>query len=64
MTVNDLIKELMKYDLNTPICINNYMGFIEANEETIKVEKKEYACYPFTNSDKFIYINLKGNEYE
>lgn len=59
MTVKDLITELEKYDADLPICINDYMGFIEASEETIKVEYKKYICFPFTNSDEFNYINLK-----
>ena len=59
MTVKDLIKELIKYDLNTPVCIDDYMGFVEANGETIKVEKKKYITFPFTDNDEFNYINLK-----
>ena len=64
MTVKDLITELQKYDENLPICINDYMGFIEAFENTIKVEKKKYITFPFTDCDEFNYINLRGNEYD
>lgn len=64
MTVRDLIEELEKYDGNLPICIDDYMGFIEASEKCINVERKKYITFPFTESDNFIYINLKGNEYE
>ena len=60
MTVKDLIDRLQKYDPKLPICINDYMGFVEAYEETIKIEYKKYRCYPFTENDKFDYINLKG----
>lgn len=64
MTVNDLINELSKYDLDTPICINDYMGFIESTEDCIKVESKQYICFPFTDCDKFNYINLKSQEFD
>ena len=40
------------------------MGFAEVNEETIEVEKKKYICFPFTESDEFEYINLKGLEFD
>ena len=62
MTVNDLITELSKYDPDLPICINDYMGFVEANETTIKIENKKFICFPFTECDEFTYINLKSNE--
>lgn len=61
MTVKDLIDELKKYDENLPVCIDDYMGFVEADEKTIKVEHKKYICFPFTNCDEFNYINLKTN---
>ena len=64
MTVKDLIERLQKYDQKLPICINDYMGFIEAYEESIKIEYKKYRCYPFTEDDKFDYINLKGMTYD
>ena len=64
MTVNELINELAKYDPNLPVCINDYMGFIEATENCIKVEPKNYLCFPFTECDKFEYINLRSKEYE
>lgn len=60
MTVKDLINELQKYDEDLPICIDDYMGFVEANEKTIEVEHKKYICFPFTETDEFNYINLKG----
>lgn len=62
MTVKDLINELKKYDENLPICIDDYMGFVEADEKTIKVEHKKYICFPFTDCDEFNYINLKSTE--
>lgn len=62
MTVGDLIKELRKYDKNLPICIDDYMGFVEANEETIKVSKHKYITFPYTENDEFEYVNLKSNE--
>lgn len=64
MTVGDLIDKLKMYDRKLPICINDYMGFIEAYEESIKVERKNYICFPFTDDDKFEYINLRSNEYD
>lgn len=62
MTVKELINELKEFDENLPICIHDYMGFVEANEETITVEKKRYICFPFTENDTFVYVNLKSNE--
>jgi len=62
MTVNDLITELSKYDPDLPICINDYMGFIEANEQCIGIELKKYICFPFTETDTFPYINLISKE--
>lgn len=64
MKVKDLIKELEKYDAELPICINDYMGFVEANENCIQVEKQQYICFPFTEGDKFEYINLKSKEFD
>lgn len=60
MTVRDLINELKQYDDNLPVCIDDYMGFVEANEKTIKVEHKKYICFPFSEYDEFNYINLRG----
>lgn len=62
MRVKNLIKELEKYDAELPICINDYMGFVEASENTIKVEYKKYITFPFTDTDKFYYINLRSND--
>ena len=62
MTVNDLINKLVQYDPNLPICINDYMGFVEASEDCIEVEEKEYICFPFTDVDRFKYVNLKSIE--
>ena len=62
MTVKGLITELEKYDMDLPVCINDCMGFVEATEETIKVEHKKYICFPFSDCDEFNYINLKNNE--
>lgn len=64
MTVRDLINQLSQYDPNLPVCINDYMGFIEANEETIQVEHKKYITFPFTENDEFGYINLKSKEFD
>lgn len=64
MTVGDLIEKLKAYDKKLPICINDYMGFVEAYEESIKVERKSYICFPFTDDDKFEYINLKSKEFD
>ena len=40
MTVKDLIKELEKYDKDLPVCIDDYMGLVAANEDCIIVEKR------------------------
>jgi len=64
MLVKDLIKELMKQDLNAPVCIDDYMGFVEANEKTITVEKKKYITFPFTETDEFEYVNLKSQKFD
>ena len=62
MTIKKLIQKLEEYNPELPVCINDYMGFVEMNEESIKVEKKNYICFPFTETDKFEYVNLKSNE--
>ena len=64
MLVKDLIEELNKLPQDWPICIDDYIGFVEANEKTIKVEKKKYIAFPFTNSDEFNYVNLKGLKFD
>ena len=60
MTVQDLINELVKYDKNLPVCIDDYMGFCEINEETVKVQQKEMITFPYTNDDVIKYINLEN----
>ena len=35
MTVGDLITKLKMYDPKLPVCIDDYMGFVEAYEESI-----------------------------
>ena len=62
MTVKDLIEELMQYDENLPICIDDYMGFVEADEKTIDVKKVKYICFPFMECDEFDYISLRSSE--
>ena len=64
MTVGDLIDKLKVYDKKLPICIDDYMGFVEAYEDSIEVERKQYVCFPFTENDKFEYINLKGKMFD
>ena len=67
MTVKQLIdklNEFAQYNPNLPVCINDYMGFVEADEETIKVEHKKYITFPFTDGDEFNYINLKSQEFD
>ena len=64
MKVKDLIRDLERYDPELPICINDYMGFVEANETTIKVEQKKFICFPFTECDEFTYVNLESTENE
>lgn len=62
MTVKDLIEELMQYDENLLVCIDDRIGFVDAGEKTIDVEYKKYIMFPFSDIDEFNYINLKGNE--
>ena len=64
MTVRDLINKLEEMPQDWPICIDDYMGFVEANEETINVEKKKYITFPFTDNDEFEYVNLKGLKFD
>ena len=64
MKVKDLIHDLERYDPEIPICINDYMGFVEANETTIKIEQKKFICFPFTKCDEFTYVNLESTENE
>lgn len=64
MKVKDLIHDLERYDPELPICINDYMGFVESNETTIQIEQKKFICFPFTECDEFTYINLKSTENE
>lgn len=64
MKVKDLIEKLNKYDPELPVCIDDYMGFVEKNEETVKVEKHKYACFPFTENDEFVYVNLRGQKFD
>lgn len=64
MTVRELIEELKKYDGDLPICIDDYMGFVEAHEKSIKAAKKQYMTFPFTDNDKFYYVNLSGQRFD
>ncbi len=64
MTVKELIDELQKVPEDWPICIDDNMGFIEANEHIIEVEKKVYICFPYTDSDEFQYVNLKTQDFD
>ena len=61
MIVKDLIDELKKMPQDWPVCIDDYMGFVERMEKVIIVEKKQYITFPFTETDKFYYVNLKRN---
>ena len=62
MTVKQLINKLKELPQDLPICIDDYMGFVEANEDCIITERKKYRCFPFTEADEFVYINLKSIE--
>ena len=64
MTVKDLINKLKEMPQDWPVCIDDYMGFIESSEETIKIEKKKYITFPFTNNDEFNYVNLRGQKFD
>ena len=64
MTVRQLIEKLQQIDGDLPIYIDDYMGFAVMNEECIKIERKEYACFPFTKNDRFKYINLKSEKFD
>lgn len=62
MIVKDLIDELKKMPQDWPVCIDDYMGFVERMEKVIIVEKKQLITFPFTEADKFYYVNLRSNE--
>lgn len=62
MTVGELIRKLEQYEEDLPICIDDYMGFVEASEDCIEVSLKNYICFPFTEGDQFPYVNLKSVE--
>lgn len=64
MIVKDLIDELKKMPQDWPVCINDCMGFVERMEKVITVEKKQYITFPFTETDKFYYVNLKGQKFD
>lgn len=64
MTVADLIKKLNELPQDLPVCIDDYIGFVEADEDSIQIEQKEYQCFPYTDTDKFTYINLTGVKVE
>lgn len=59
MTVFDLIRELKKYPEDMPITIDECMNFSETIGNTIKVSKQEYCGFPFTDKDRFDYVNLE-----
>ena len=62
MLVKDLIDELKKVPQDLPVCIDDYMGFAEACERSVKVECKKYICFPYTEADEFNYVNLNSNK--
>lgn len=62
MIVKDLIDELKKMQQDWPVCIDDHMGFVERMEKVIIVEKKQLITFPFTEADKFYYVNLRSNE--
>lgn len=62
MNVGELIKQLKRYDPKLPIAINDNMDFVEAYLENIKIERKRYRSFPFTENDEFEYINLRNQE--
>lgn len=64
MNVGELIARLKQYDSKMPVAINDNMDFCEAYLENIKVERKKYRCFPFTEDDEFEYINLKSKEFD
>ena len=64
MIVKDLIDELKKMPQDWPVCIDDYMEFIEANEKVITVEKKKFITFPYTDSDQFYYVNIKSQKFD
>lgn len=59
MTNRELIEILKKFPLDMPITINECMDFTEMDNDTIKVSKRAYIDFPFTETDTFNYINLE-----
>ena len=59
MTVQELINKLKCFPPNLPVSIDGCMDFTEAEADTIKLVKRQYIGYPFTEDDKFDYISLE-----
>ena len=64
MTVKELIEELRAYPQDLPISINDCMDFSESIGDTIEVSRKQYIRFPFTDKDRFDYINLEVKDKE
>ena len=61
----ELIKLLKKFPYDMPVAINDCIDFTTVNDKkAIGAQKKEFATYPFTDSDKFNYINLTISDKE
>lgn len=59
MTVLGLINKLKEYPMDMPITLNECMDFSESVGDTIKVTKRRYIGFPFTEEDQFDYVNLE-----
>ena len=59
MTVNQLIEKLKEYTEDMPVTINEFMDFYESIEDTITLNKRVYMCFPYSDYDKFTYLNLE-----
>ena len=59
MTVKQLIEKLKEYPEDMPVTINECMDFYESIEDTITLNKRVYMCFPYSDNDKFTYLNLE-----
>lgn len=64
MTVKQLIEKLKEYPEDMPVTINECMDFSESIGETIVVKENVYMCFPYSDNDRFNYLNLEIRDKE
>lgn len=66
MKVNELIKELEKYDPETPVCVteleyDDYNGFIQVHDEiSLIIKKEEHYTNTFGNEVHGQFISIRA----